>query len=376
MTGTDFGLKKVMLVFGTRPEAIKMCPLVNELKSRPDEFTTVVAVTGQHREMLDQVLKVFGVEPDYDLAIMKPDQTLFDVTCDVLLKLRGVLESERPDAVLVHGDTTTTFAAALACFYLQIPVGHVEAGLRTYDLYSPWPEEFNRLAVDIVSRWYFAPTEASRQNLLNEGKPTNRIWVTGNTGIDALRTTVHARYSHPELDWADGSRLILITAHRRENLGEPMHRMFRSIRRVMSEHPDTKAIYPIHMNPIVRKAAHEELDGFDRLHIIEPLEVLDFHNFMSRSYLILTDSGGIQEEAPALGKPVLVMRDTTERPEGVAAGTLKLVGTDEDAIYNEFSRLLSDEKEYASMSRASNPYGDGLASSRIADVLNETCERL
>lgn len=376
MTGTDFGLKKVMLVFGTRPEAIKMSPLVNELKSRPDEFTTVVAVTGQHREMLDQVLKVFGVEPDYDLAIMKPDQTLFDVTCDVLLKLRGVLESERPDAVLVHGDTTTTFAAALACFYLQIPVGHVEAGLRTYDLYSPWPEEFNRQAVDIVSRWYFAPTEASRQNLLNEGKPTNRIWVTGNTGIDALRTTVHARYSHPELDWADGSRLILITAHRRENLGEPMHRMFRSIRRVMSEHPDTKAIYPIHMNPIVRKAAHEELDGFDRLHIIEPLEVLDFHNFMSRSYLILTDSGGIQEEAPALGKPVLVMRDTTERPEGVAAGTLKLVGTDEDAIYNEFSKLLSDEKEYASMSRASNPYGDGLASSRIADVLNETCERL
>lgn len=376
MTETGFGFKKVMLVFGTRPEAIKMCPLVNELKSRPDEFTTVVAVTGQHREMLDQVLKVFGVVPDYDLAIMKPGQTLFDVTCDVLLKLRGVLEFERPDAVLVHGDTTTSFAAALACFYQQIPVGHVEAGLRTYDLYSPWPEEFNRQAVDIVSRWYFAPTEASRQNLLNEGKPANRIWVTGNTGIDALRTTVHAGYSHPELDWANGSRLILITAHRRENLGEPMHRMFRSIRKVMTEHPDTKAIYPIHMNPIVRKAAHEELDGFDRLHIIEPLEVLDFHNFMSSSYLILTDSGGIQEEAPALGKPVLVMRDTTERPEGVAAGTLKLVGTDEDVIYKEFSKLLSDEKEYASMSCASNPYGDGLASSRIADVLNETCERL
>lgn len=376
MTETGFGFKKVMLVFGTRPEAIKMCPLVNELKSRPDEFTTVVAVTGQHREMLDQVLKVFGVVPDYDLAIMKPGQTLFDVTCDVLLKLRGVLEFERPDAVLVHGDTTTSFAAALACFYQQIPVGHVEAGLRTYDLYSPWPEEFNRQAVDIVSRWYFAPTEASRQNLLNEGKPANRIWVTGNTGIDALRTTVHAGYSHPELDWANGSRLILITAHRRENLGEPMHRMFRSIRKVMTEHPDTKAIYPIHMNPIVRKAAHEELDGFDRLHIIEPLEVLDFHNFMSSSYLILTDSGGIQEEAPALGKPVLVMRDTTERPEGVAAGTLKLVGTDEDVIYKEFSKLLSDEKEYASMSCACNPYGDGLASSRIADVLNETCERL
>lgn len=362
--------RKVMLVFGTRPEAIKMCPLVNELKSRPGEFETTVCVTGQHREMLEQVLRVFGVEPDHDLAIMKPGQTLFDVTCDVLLKLKAVLEAERPDVVLVHGDTTTSFAAALACFYLQIPVGHVEAGLRTRDIYSPWPEEFNRQAVDIVSEYYFAPTEASRRNLLDEGKPDSKIWVTGNTGIDALATTVREGYAHPELDWAEGSRLILITAHRRENLGEPMHRMFRAIRRVMEEHPDTKAIYPIHMNPLVREAAHEELDGFDRLRIVEPLEVLDFHNFMAASYLILTDSGGIQEEAPGLGKPVLVMRDTTERPEGVEAGTLKLVGTEEGVIYREFSRLLSDAGEYARMSRASNPYGDGHASERIADVLS------
>lgn len=361
--------KKVMLVFGTRPEAIKMCPLVNELKSRSDNFDTLVVVTGQHREMLDQVLAVFDVKPDYDLSIMKPGQTLFDVTCDVLLKLRDLLKKENPDVVLVHGDTTTSFAAALACFYLQIPVGHVEAGLRTRDIYSPWPEEFNRQAVDIVSKYYFAPTEDSKQNLLDEGKPTSKIWVTGNTGIDALQTTIREDYSHPELEWAKGSRLILITAHRRENLGEPMHRMFHAIRRVMEEHPDTKAVYPIHMNPQVREAAHEELDGFDRLHIIDPLEVFDFHNFMAASYLILTDSGGIQEEAPSLGKPVLVMRDTTERPEGVAAGTLKLVGTEEGVIYREFSRLLSDDVEYAAMSHASNPYGDGYASERIADVL-------
>lgn len=367
-------MRKVMLVFGTRPEAIKMCPLVNELKSRPDEFETVVCVTGQHREMLDQVLRVFGVVPDHDLAIMKPGQTLFDVTCNVLTRLGAVLEEERPDVVLVHGDTTTSFAAALACFYLQIPVGHVEAGLRTRDIYSPWPEEFNRQAVDIITGYYFAPTEASRRNLLDEGKPAERIWVTGNTGIDALATTVREGYSHPELEWAKGSRLILITAHRRENLGEPMHRMFRAIRRVMEEHPNTKAIYPIHMNPLVRKAAHEELDGFDRLRIINPLEVLDFHNFLAASYLILTDSGGIQEEAPSLGKPVLVMRDTTERPEGVEAGTLKLVGTDEDVIYREFSRLLSDDVEYAAMSRASNPYGDGRASERIANVLRREGE--
>lgn len=361
--------KKVMLVFGTRPEAIKMCPLVNELKYRSDNFDTLVVVTGQHREMLDQVLAVFDVKPDYDLSIMKPGQTLFDVTCDVLLKLKDVLEKEKPDVVLVHGDTTTSFSAALACFYLQIPVGHVEAGLRTHDIYSPWPEEFNRQAVDIVSEYYFAPTEDSKQNLLDEGKPASKIWVTGNTGIDALQTTIREDYSHPELEWARGSRLILITAHRRENLGEPMHRMFRAIRRVMEEHPDTKAVYPIHMNPQVRKAAHEELDGFDRLHIIDPLEVLDFHNFMAASYLILTDSGGIQEEAPSLGKPVLVMRDTTERPEGVAAGTLKLVGTEEDVIYGEFSKLLSDESEYAVMSYSSNPYGDGHASKRITHVL-------
>lgn len=362
-------MRKVMLVFGTRPEAIKMCPLVNELKSRSDEFEPVVCVTGQHREMLKQVLEVFDVVPEYDLKIMRPGQTLFDVTCDVLMKLKTVLEDEKPDAVLVHGDTTTSFAAALACFYLQIPVGHVEAGLRTHDIYSPWPEEFNRQAVDIISKWYFAPTETSERNLLDEGKPAERIWVTGNTGIDALRTTVQEDYYDSQLEWAKDSRLILITAHRRENLGEPMHRMFRAIRRTMEEHPDTKAIYPIHMNPLVREAAHEELDGFDRLRIIEPLEVVDFHNFMAASYLILTDSGGIQEEAPSLGKPVLVMRDTTERPEGLAAGTLKLVGTDEEVIYGEFNQLLSDSKKYAAMSFASNPYGDGYASKRIADVL-------
>ena len=361
---------KVMLVFGTRPEAIKMCPLVLELKGRPDEFETVVTVTGQHREMLDQVLSVFGIVPEHDLAIMKPGQTLFDITSDVLLKIQAVLAEERPDVVLVHGDTTTSFAAALAAFYLQIPVGHVEAGLRTRNLLSPWPEEFNRQAVDVISNWYFAPTETSRQNLLDEAKPDERVFVTGNTGIDALRHTVRDGYTHPELEWAEDSRLILITAHRRENLGEPMHRMFRAIRRVMEERPDTKAIYPIHMNPQVRKAAHEELDGFDCLHVIAPLEVVDFHNFMARSYLILTDSGGIQEEAPSLGKPVLVMRDTTERPEGVAAGTLRLVGTEEDTICREFSRRLDDPAEYEAMSHASNPYGDGCASERIADVLS------
>lgn len=362
-------MKKVMLVFGTRPEAIKMCPLVNELKGRPEEFETVVCVTGQHREMLDQVLSAFDVKPEHDLAIMKPGQTLFDITCDVLLKIRKAMECEEPDVVLVHGDTTTSFAAALAAFYLRIPVGHVEAGLRTRNLASPWPEEFNRQAVDVVSRWYFAPTETSRRNLLDEAKPAGSIFVTGNTGIDALRTTVRNDYRHPELGWASDSRLILITAHRRENLGEPMHHMFRAIRLVMEERPDTKAIYPIHMNPQVRRAAHEELDGFDRLRIIDPLEVVDFHNFMAHSHLILTDSGGIQEEAPSLGKPVLVMRDTTERPEGVAAGTLRLVGTDEDNIYREFSRLLDDPAEYEAMSHASNPYGDGHASERIADIL-------
>lgn len=345
-----------------------MCPLVNELKTRENAEVTV-CVTGQHRQMLDQVLEAFGVVPDYDLSIMKDKQSLFDITTNILNRIKAVLEEVRPDVVLVHGDTSTTFVTALACFYLQIPVGHVEAGLRTYDIMSPYPEEFNRQAVSIISQYNFAPTELSKQNLIREGKKPETIFVTGNTAIDALKTTVRADYSHPELDWADGSRLIIITAHRRENLGAPMHHMFRAIRRIMDEHPDVKAIYPIHMNPAVRQAAAEELGGCGRIHIIEPLEVLDFHNFLARSYLILTDSGGIQEEAPSLGKPVLVMRDTTERPEGIAAGTLKLVGTDEETIYTEFNRMLSDSEAYSKMSRASNPYGDGHACERIADLI-------
>lgn len=361
-------MKKIMLVFGTRPEAIKMCPLVNELKSRKN-IETVVCVTGQHRQMLDQVLDAFKVVPDYDLSIMKDKQTLFDITTNILNRIKDVLEEVRPDVVLVHGDTSTTFVTALACFYMQIPVGHVEAGLRTYNIYSPYPEEFNRQAVSIISQYNFAPTELSRENLIKEGKKADTIYVTGNTAIDALKTTVRDDYNHPELEWAKGSRLIIITAHRRENLGEPMHHMFRAIRRIMDEHEDVKAIYPIHMNPVVRKAADEELGGCDRIHIIEPLEVLDFHNFLARSYMILTDSGGIQEEAPSLGKPVLVMRDTTERPEGIKAGTLKLVGTDEKVIYDNFKLLLEDKKAYDAMSKASNPYGDGLACKRIADVL-------
>ena len=357
-----------MLVFGTRPEAIKMCPLVNELKSRKS-IQTVVCVTGQHRQMLDQVLKTFNVVPDYDLSIMKERQTLFDVTTNILNGIKEVLEAEKPDVVLVHGDTSTTFVTALACFYLQIPVGHVEAGLRTYNIYSPYPEEFNRQAVGILSQFNFAPTERSKENLLKEGKNPDSIYVTGNTAIDALKTTVRADYTHPELEWAKGSRLIMITAHRRENLGEPMQHMFRAILRVMEEHPDVKAIYPIHMNPAVREIADSILGQNDRIHIIEPLEVLDFHNFLAQSHMILTDSGGIQEEAPSLGKPVLVMRDTTERPEGIAAGTLKLVGTDEETIYNSFKLLLENEEEYDKMSKASNPYGDGFASQRIADIL-------
>ena len=362
--------KKVMLVFGTRPEAIKMCPLVNELKHHTKNFETVVCVTGQHREMLDQVLNVFSVIPDYDMAIMKPGQTLFDITSEVLIKMNDILDDVRPDIVLVHGDTTTSFAAALACFYLQIPVGHVEAGLRTRDIYSPWPEEFNRQAVDIVSEYYFAPTETSKQNLLSEGKAEEKIFVTGNTGIDALRTTVRSDYNNEFLEWASDGRLILITAHRRENQGEPMRQMFRAIRRVVDEHDDVKAIYPIHMNPVVRKAAHEELDGCEKLKIINPLEVLDFHNFLAKCDLVLTDSGGIQEEAPGLGKPVLVMRNTTERPEGVEAGTLRLVGTDEEVIYKAFTGLLDDEMTYDEMSNANNPYGDGHASRRIVEVLS------
>lgn len=361
-------MKKVMLVFGTRPEAIKMCPLVNELKLRKN-IKTIVCVTGQHRQMLDQVLEAFNVIPDYDLSIMKDKQTLFDITTNILNKIKDVLEEVRPDVALVHGDTSTTFVTALACFYMQIPVGHVEAGLRTYNIHSPYPEEFNRQAVSIISKYNFAPTELSKTNLLKEGKDENSIYITGNTAIDALKTTVRADYSHPELEWANGSRLILITAHRRENLGQPMHNMFRAIRRVMDEHSDIKAIYPIHMNPIVRQAADEELGGCDRVHIIEPLEVLDFHNFLAKSYMILTDSGGIQEEAPSLGKPVLVMRDTTERPEGIKAGTLKLVGTDEEVIYNNFKELLENEISYKAMSQASNPYGDGFACKRIADIL-------
>ena len=361
-------MKKVMLVFGTRSEAIKMCPLVNELKTRK-EIETIVCVTGQHRQMLDQALEAFSVVPDYDLSVMKERQTLFDVTTNILNRIREVLETVRPDVVLVHGDTSTTFVTALACYYLQIPVGHVEAGLRTYNIYSPYPEEFNRQAVGIIAAYHFAPTELSKENLLKEGKKPETIYVTGNTAIDALKTTVRKDYAHPVLEWAKDSRLIMITAHRRENLGEPMKHMFRAIRRVCDEHPDIKAVYPIHMNPAVRETAQAILGDDERIRIIEPLDVLDFHNFLSRSYLILTDSGGIQEEAPSLGKPVLVMRDTTERPEGIAAGTLKLVGTDETTIYENFKMLLEDQEAYRKMSTASNPYGDGFASKRIADIL-------
>ena len=364
-------MKKVLVVFGTRPEAIKMCPLVNELKGRAS-IETFVCVTGQHREMLDVVLKTFQVVPDFDLSIMQPKQTLFDITTNILNRIKSVLEEVRPDVVLVHGDTSTTFVTALACFYLQIPVGHVEAGLRTYNLYSPYPEEFNRQAVSIISKFNFAPTVLAKQNLLKEGKDPQTVFVTGNTAIDALKTTIKDDYYHSELDWAKDSRLILITAHRRENLGEPMKHMFRAIRRVLDEHNDVKAIYPIHLNPIVRETANDIFKEDNRIHLIEPLDVLDFHNFMSHSYMILTDSGGIQEEAPSLGKPVLVMRDTTERPEGLKAGTLKLVGTDEEIIYQEFTKLLDSKEEYNRMSKASNPYGDGLASKRIADILEST----
>ncbi len=363
-------MKTVMLVFGTRPEAIKMCPLVNELKTRKN-IKTVVCVTGQHRQMLDMVLDTFSVVPDYDLSIMKEKQTLFDITANILLNIKSVLEEVKPDVVLVHGDTSTTFVTALACYYMQIPIGHVEAGLRTYNIYSPYPEEFNRQAVSIISKYNFAPTEMSKNNLIKEGKAEDTVYVTGNTAIDALKTTVREDYTHPELEWAADSRLIIITAHRRENLGEPMHQMFRAIRRILDENADVKAVYPIHMNPAVRQAAEEELGGCDRIHIIEPLDVLDFHNFLARSYMILTDSGGVQEEAPSLGKPVLVMRDTTERPEGIKAGTLKLVGTSEETIYENFKNLLENKEMYETMSEASNPYGDGFACKRIADILEE-----
>lgn len=362
-------MKTIMVVFGTRPEAIKMCPLVKELEAHRDAFRTVVVVTGQHREMLDSVLKVFGVQQDFDLAVMKPGQTLADITTDVIRGMDSVLERVEPDAVLVHGDTTTSFAAALACFYRGIPVGHVEAGLRTYDPFSPFPEEFNRQAVDIFARWYFAPTAVARQNLLKEGKDPAHVFVTGNTGIDALRFTVSGRHTHPLLEWARGSRLVLLTSHRRENVGKPMHEMFAAVRAVVQSHPDVKMVYPVHPNPKVREIAQSELDGVERIRLVEPLDVLEFHNLINASYLVLTDSGGIQEEAPALGKPVLVMRDCTERPEGVEAGTLALVGTKRAGIEVSFSKLLDDPTAYYRMARASNPYGDGFASRRIVDVL-------
>lgn len=361
-------MKTVMLVFGTRPEAIKMCPLIKELKRR-DSIKVVVCVTGQHREMLDQVLRVFDVIPDFDLSIMKQGQTLFDITTGILEKVKNVLEEIMPDVVLVHGDTSTTFVTALACFYLQIPVGHIEAGLRTHNIYSPYPEEFNRQAVSIISKYNFAPTKLAADNLIKEGKNPETIYITGNTVIDAMHHTVTEEYTHPELEWVGADKLIFITAHRRENLGQPMHNMFRAIRRVLDEHSDCKAVYPIHMNPDVRKAAEDELGNCDRIHIIEPLDVFDCHNFEARCFLCLTDSGGMQEEVPSYGKPVLVMRNTTERPEGVAAGTLKLVGIDEENIYANFKLLLENEAAYRRMARACNPYGDGNACKRIADIL-------
>ena len=361
-------MKKIMLVFGTRPEAIKICPLVNELKKRPS-LQTVVCVTAQHRQMLDQVLETFGVRPDYDLNIMKERQSLFDITANILGSIRAVLEREKPDVVLVHGDTTTTFVTALACFYLQIPVGHVEAGLRTYNIDSPYPEEFNRQAVGILARYHFAPTALAAEHLIREGKDPKTIYITGNTVIDAMQHTVQEDYRHPELDWVGDGKLIFITAHRRENLGEPMRHMFRAIRRVLEEHPECRAVYPIHMNPLVRQAAEEELGDCGQIHLIEPIEVFDCHNFEARAYLCLTDSGGIQEECPSYGVPVLVMRNTTERPEGVAAGTLRLVGTEEETIYRSFRELLEDREAYEKMSHACNPYGDGHACERIADIL-------
>jgi len=362
-------MKKLLIVFGTRPEAIKMCPLVKELKERR-EFDVSVCVTGQHKEMLQQVLDIFQIEADYDLHIMKKSQSLFDVTANILNGIQDILDSLQPDLVLVHGDTTTAFAAALACFYLHIPIGHVEAGLRTYCISAPYPEEFNRQAVGILAKYHFAPTESAKENLLKEGKTGRSIFVTGNTVIDALKTTVVKNYSHRELTWAKGKRLILLTAHRRENLGQPMRQMFRAVRRITEKYEDVRIIYPVHLNPQVRKTAHELLGENENIHIIEPLDVLDFHNFMSHSYLILTDSGGIQEEAPALGIPVLVMRDATERPEGMKAGTIKLVGTSEERIYNACKELLDNRETYQKMSRAVNPYGDGHACKKIADIIS------
>lgn len=361
-------MKRILVVFGTRPEAIKMCPLVNELKLEKN-FQTIVCVTGQHKQMLDQVLNVFKIVPDYNLHVMKKNQTLFDITNSILLEMRHIFEKTNPDMVLVHGDTSTSFAAALAAYYMEIPVGHVEAGLRTYNLYSPFPEEFNRQAVGIIAKCHFAPTQKAKENLLNERKKECDIYVTGNTAIDALKTTVSKEYTHPILDWAKGSKLVLLTAHRRENLGKPLYNMFKAIRRIVEENKEVKVVYPVHLNPNVRRVASDILSNQERIKLIEPLDVIDFHNFMANAYMILTDSGGIQEEAPSLGKPVLVMRDTTERPEGVEAGTLKLVGTSEEKIYEEFRTLLNSRTEYLKMSNASNPYGDGTASRQIVEII-------
>lgn len=361
---------KVMTVFGTRPEAIKMAPLVKELESR-EEIESIVCVTAQHRQMLDQVLETFEIKPDYDLNIMKPGQTLSEITCNALMGLEKVIADVKPDIVLVHGDTTTTFAGALAAFYSQVSIGHVEAGLRTWNKYSPFPEEMNRQMVDRMTDMFFAPTNLSKQNLLDENVDESKIYVTGNTAIDAMSTTVKEDYSNEIFDWIGNDRMILLTAHRRENLGEPMYHIFRAVRRIVDEFDDVKVVYPIHLNPKVREVANEVLAGCDKVRLIEPLEVFDFHNFQNKSYMILSDSGGIQEEAPSLGKPVLVLRDTTERPEGIDAGTLKLAGTDEENIYKLTKQLLTDKEEYDKMSKASNPYGDGHASKYIVDAIIE-----
>lgn len=365
---TKTNRKKIMLVFGTRPEAIKMCPVIKKLKSN-NLFEVIVCVTGQHKEMLDQVLEIFQIEPDYNLEIMKEKQSLCSITKAILDGIEPILLSVKPDIVLVHGDTSSTFATSLACFYLQIPVGHVEAGLRTYNLFSPYPEEFNRQSVGIIANYHFAPTKKAAENLKKEGKNEKDIFITGNTAIDALQYTVKKDYYHKDLEWAKDSRLILLTAHRRENIGEPMRHMFRAIKRIVEHYKDTKVIYPIHMNPSVRKIAEEEIGGIEKIKIIEPLNVLDFHNFMARSFMVLTDSGGIQEEAPSFGIPVLVMRDTTERPEGVGAGVLRLVGTEEENLYSNIKELIDDEESYKKMAHAVNPYGDGHASEYIADIL-------
>ena len=360
-------MKKVMVCFGTRPEAIKMCPLVKELNNRK-EIETVVCVTGQHREMLNQVLKAFNIKPDFNLDIMESKQSLFTITQKILGNIEAILEKEKPDIILVHGDTTTTFVVALAAFYKKIPVGHVEAGLRTNDIYSPYPEEFNRQAVGILAKYHFAPTERAKNNLIIENKNPQDIFVTGNTVIDALKTTVSATYNNEILDWAKDSKLILLTAHRRENIGDGMKNIFSAVRRIVEDLPDVKVVYPVHLNPQIYDLAQQML-VHERIRLVEPMDVLDFHNVLAKAYIVLTDSGGIQEEAPALGKPVLVMRNTTERPEGVEAGTLKLVGTNEESIFNEFMKLYSDKKAYEMMAKAKNPYGDGNASQRIADVV-------